>query len=68
MSKIEAADYLFKQTARSRANVEVPVYRLRIEKIVWRLGDGETVKSDVIKRRSYKELDPKPNLFFRRGR
>jgi len=68
MSKLEAADYLFKQTARSRANVEVPVYRLRIEKIVWRLGNGETVKSDVIKRRSYKELDPKPNLFFRRGR
>lgn len=65
MRKLEAADYLFKQTARSQANVEVPVYRLRIDKIVWRLGDGKTVKSDVIKRRSYKEIDPKPNLFFR---
>ncbi|MEI7902060.1 MAG: DEAD/DEAH box helicase, partial [bacterium] len=65
MRKLESADYLFKQTARSEENVEVPVYRLRIDKIVWRLGDGETVKADVIKRRSYKELDPKPNLFFR---
>jgi len=65
MRKLESADYLFKQTARSESNIEVPVYRLRIEKIIWRLGDGETVKADVIKRRSYKDITPKPNLFFR---
>jgi hypothetical protein len=65
MQKLEGADYLVHQTARSEKNAEVPVYRLRIDKIMWRLGDGKTVKPDVIKRRFYKEQNPKPNAFFR---
>jgi hypothetical protein len=65
MSKLKEADYLTEQTARSEKNKEVPVFRLRIEKLLWKLGNGETVKPDVIKRRSYKDQLPKPNEFFR---
>jgi hypothetical protein len=65
MRKLVDADYLFEETARSANDVEVPVFRLRIEKILWRCGDGQTVKPDVIKRRSYKEQTPKANEFFR---
>lgn len=65
MKKLEQADYLKAQTARSEKNDEVPIYRLKIEKIMWRLGDGETVKADLIKRRSYKDQAPRPNEFFR---
>jgi hypothetical protein len=65
MRKLKEADYLFEQTARSEKNEEVPVFRLRIEKLLWKLGDGETVKADVIKRRSYKDQRPQPNEFFR---
>jgi hypothetical protein len=65
MRKLKEADYLVEQSARSEKNVEVPVFRLRIEKLLWKLGDGETVKADLIKRRSYKDLAPKPNVFFR---
>ena len=65
MDQLERADYLIKSTARSEQNTEVPIYRLRIEKIIWKLGDGQTVKADVIKRRSYKDQAPKPNKFFR---
>lgn len=65
MKKLEQADYLKVQTARSEQNDEVPVYRLKIEKIIWRLGDGDTVKADLIKRRSYKDQAPRPNVFFR---
>ena len=65
MSNLESADYLCQQSARSESNIEVPTYRLRVDKIIWRLGNGETVKRDVIKRRAYKDLDPKPNIFFR---
>ena len=65
MAKLEQADYLKSQIARDENNVQVPVYRLKIEKIVWCLGNGQTVKADVIKRRSYKELTPHPNEFFR---
>ena len=65
MRKLKDADYLFEETARNANNEEVPVYRLRIEKILWKLGDGETVRPDPIKRRSYKDQQPTPNDFFR---
>ena len=65
MRKLKDADYLFEETARNAKNEEVPVFRLRIEKILWKLGDGETVRTDPIKRRSYKDQLPTPNNFFR---
>ena len=64
MAMLEQADYLKSQTARSEENDEVPIYRLRLEKIIWKLGDGETVKADVVKQRAYKDQTPKPNKFF----
>jgi superfamily II DNA or RNA helicase len=65
MGKLKDADFLVAQTARSERNEEVPVFRLRIDRILWRLGDGETVKPDAIKRRAYKDQAPRPNEFFR---
>ncbi len=64
MAKLEQADYLKSQTARNELNEEVPIYRLRLEKILWKAGDRETVKADVIKQRSYKAQAPRPNGFF----
>ena len=66
MRKLKDADYLFEETAKNANNEEVPVFRLRIEKILWKLGDGETVRSDPIKRRSYKGPEADPNAFFRK--
>jgi len=65
MARLEDADYLKSQKARNENNEEVPIYRLRLEKIIWKSGDGETVKADVIKQRSYKDQAPRPNEFFR---
>ncbi len=65
MRKLKDADYLFEDTARNTNNEEVPVFRLRIEKILWKLGDGKKVRPDPIKRRSYKEQKLVPNAFFR---
>lgn len=64
MRKLEEADYLKSQIAKSEENDDVPIYRLRLDKIVWKLGDG-TVKADLIKQRAYKNQAPKPNEFFR---
>ena len=64
MRKLKDADYLFEDTARNKNSEEVPVFRLRIEKILWKLGDGGTVKPDLIKRRSYRDQRPIPNAFF----
>ena len=64
MSMLEQADYLKSHTARNEKNEEVPIYRLRLDKILWKIGDGKTVKADVIKRRSYRDQAPSPNEFF----
>ncbi|MGE5471185.1 MAG: DEAD/DEAH box helicase [Bacteroidota bacterium] len=64
MGMLEGADFLKSQMARSEKNEQVPVYRLRLEKIIWKLGDKQSVKAEVIKQRSYKEQAPQPNLFF----
>jgi len=65
LSKLTEAQYLTVQEARTEANEPTNVYRLRIDKVIWKLGDGETVKADVIKRRAYKAQNPRPNEFFR---
>jgi len=64
MNMLEQADFLKSQTARNQVNEDVPVYRLRLEKIIWKLGDRQTVKADAIKQRSYRDQAPRPNLFF----
>jgi len=64
MRKLVDADYLVETTARSAKNTEVPVFRLRVDKIIWKLGDGTYVKPDRVKRRSYKPQQLKPNQFF----
>ena len=65
MLRLEDADFLRSQPARSEKNEEIRIYRLKIEKIVWKLGDGVTVKTEVIKRRSYRQQTERPNEFFR---
>lgn len=64
MAKLADADYLFTLPARTEHNAEITVYRLRLDKIIWQLGDGVSVKADVIKQRSYKDQTPQPNAFF----
>lgn len=64
LKKLVAEQFLTEQEAKSDEG-PTSVYRLRIDKIIWKLGDGETVKADAIKRRAYKAQAPRPNEFFR---
>ncbi len=64
MRKLKEADYLYEETACNANKEDIPVFRLRIEKILWRLGDGKSVRQDPIKRRSYKTFRVGPNKFF----
>ena len=64
MRKLKEADFLVEETSSNANKEKIPVFRLRIEKIQWKLGDGKSVKPDPIKQRSYKEQTPKPNTFF----
>lgn len=66
MAKLEEADYLRSRPARNENNDEVPIYRLRLHKLIWRLGDGKSVRTEVVKQRSYKDRSAEPNVFFKR--
>lgn len=43
---------------------EVDGYRLRVDKIVWKPGDGQTVPPDTVRTSSYQTLQLTPNPFF----
>ena len=64
MTKLRDADYLHELPAKSEDGQEVPVYRLKVDRILWKLGDGEQVKTDLIKRRSFRQSNEQPNVFF----
>jgi superfamily II DNA/RNA helicase/very-short-patch-repair endonuclease len=57
--------WLTKEPVRNANNDTVFVYRLRVDTILWKKGDVETMVSDKIKARSYREIQQKPNEYFR---
>lgn len=64
--KLAEADFLQSIQAQGEDRTPTTVYRLKVERILWKLGDGKTVKNDVVKLRSFRALAPKPNEFFAR--
>lgn len=64
MRKLADADFLHEMPAKSQDGLEIAVYRLKVDRILWKLGDGKTVNCDVIKRRSFKDAIIRPNSFF----
>lgn len=66
MTKLEEADYLRSRPAKNEENKEVQIYRLRLHKLIWRLGDGVSVRTEIVKQRSYKDRSTQPNIFFKR--
>jgi hypothetical protein len=64
MAKLEEADYLRSHRARNEENAEVLIYRLRLHKLIWRLGDGVSVRTEIVKQRSYKDRSAQPNIFL----
>ncbi len=58
------AGYLRSDDAKAADGTATPVYRLKLDQIVWRKGDGITVRQDFAKLMSYKPLELKPNAFF----
>jgi superfamily II DNA/RNA helicase len=42
------------------------IYQLNVDYLIWQNGDGKTLIPDLIKNRSYKPLNTKPNKYFQR--
>lgn len=50
----------------SNGNVEVQGYRLRIDSVIWKLGDGIHVLSDEVRINNTRAVDAQPNAYFKR--
>lgn len=64
LNRLESAGYLRSQTAKNLNNQQTLVYQLRLDSLLWRLGDGKYVKPDEVRLRAYKDVKVKPNRFF----
>jgi len=60
------AGWLKETTGKNRDNQETYLYQLRIDQIIWKIGDGKTIKPDYVKIRSYKGYEQKPNTFYQK--
>lgn len=60
----DKAGYLDKTISRSASNEEINVYRLRVDNIMWQKGDGKNMTPDLIKVRSFKPINLRPNRYF----
>lgn len=58
------AGYLTSTEAKNREGKPTRLYQLKLTEIIWKPGDGETVRADAVKLRAYKALTLRPNKFF----
>lgn len=63
---LSEAGWLVQKPARTANNDEISIYQLKVDNILWRKGDGENIKSDLIRNRSYRQLITKPNSYFQK--
>jgi len=60
------AGWLKETVSKNKDNEDTYLYQLRIEQIIWKLGDGKTVIPDAVKIRSYKSYQQNPNTFYQK--
>ncbi|MDL1982732.1 MAG: DEAD/DEAH box helicase [Deltaproteobacteria bacterium] len=60
------AGWLKETTGKNRDNQDTCLYQLRIDQIIWKIGDGKSVKPDYVKIRSYKGYEQKPNTYYQK--
>lgn len=66
MKKLTDAGWLHEVLVENAAGETTGLYRLYADQIIWKLGDGNHIIEDKVKRRSYKDqYKPRPNPFFR---
>ncbi|MCC5842255.1 MAG: hypothetical protein JJT96_19220, partial [Opitutales bacterium] len=63
---LDEAGYLDATEAKNDANKATWLYQLRLDRVIWCPGDGETLLPDAVKQRAYRSLESKPNPFFQR--
>jgi superfamily II DNA or RNA helicase len=68
-TKLEGRHFLKSEIVKGKGSggfMEAKGYRLRIDSVLWKLGDGITITPDKVRIATYRELDIRPNDFFRK--
>ncbi|MDI6400717.1 DEAD/DEAH box helicase [Balneolaceae bacterium ANBcel3] len=63
--KLLAKAQFLANTTLKGSNAEDEGYRLRLDKVLWKIGDGQTVIPDNVRTVSIKEQEIQPNAYFR---
>ncbi|MFA6402883.1 MAG: DEAD/DEAH box helicase [Salinivirgaceae bacterium] len=63
---LKDAGWLTQKPAKNGENEPVNIFQLKVDTILWRVGDGITLIPDSNKTRSYKPLKQEPNKYFQR--
>lgn len=58
------AGYLTSIETKNREGKPTRLYQLKLTEVIWKPGDGNTVRMDSVKLRAYKDLKLRPNPFF----
>lgn len=58
------AGYLTSVEAKNREGRPTRLYQLKLTEVIWKPGDGNSVRMDSVKLRAYKDLKLRPNPFF----
>lgn len=61
---LSEAGWLQPSIAQNKDNDDTTLYQLRIDSIIWKLGDGVDISPDKVTIRSYKEIEQRPNSFY----
>ena len=64
MDMMVDAGWLKSTIALNRNNEQISVYQLKIDSLIWCLGDEKTINDDPVKKITYKTVDLKPNAYF----
>lgn len=63
LDKLEKANWLNIKEV-NFGGTQIKLYRLKVDSIIWKVGDGTSILADKVRILSYKDFTPKPNHYF----
>ncbi len=66
LNTLENAGWLSSVEAKNAQDKDTKLYQLRLDTVLWLPGDKTHILPDLVRDRSYKEVDRHPNLFYQK--
>lgn len=62
---LKRAGWLVSKPVNTDDGRQISVYQIKVENIVWKKGDGNSIIPDLVRTRSYRTVNPRPNEYFK---